>query len=71
MVVFVSAPLSFKMSIYNRWGVLVFESNDINNFWDGTYKGDNCPQDSYSYVIDVTLHNNKQYHKQGTILLLR
>jgi gliding motility-associated-like protein len=59
------------MKIYNRWGELVFESNDVNNPWNGTYKGADCPQDNYTYILDVTMQNGKSYHKQNSILLLR
>ncbi len=59
------------MSIYNRWGVLVYETNDINKGWDGTLNG--VPQDIgvYNYLI-ITSHtdgDNKIY--KGTITLIR
>jgi len=41
--------ISFK--IYNRWGELIFESNDKEVGWDGTYKGEVQAPDSYAYVI--------------------
>lgn len=69
--IFVMNPKFFSVKIFNRWGELVFESNDVNNKWNGTYNGENCPQDSYSYILDVTLLNDKHYHKQSSILLLR
>ena len=31
--------IEFNIQIFNRWGELVFESNDINKVWDGIYKG--------------------------------
>jgi len=30
----------FNLRIFNRWGELVFESDDINTYWDGTFKGE-------------------------------
>ncbi len=59
------------MSIYNRWGVLVYQTNDINKGWDGTLNGQ--PQDIgvYNYLI-ITSHTdgaNKIY--KGTITLIR
>nr|HPH86866.1 gliding motility-associated C-terminal domain-containing protein [Chitinophagales bacterium] len=69
--VFAINPKSFSFKIYNRWGELVFESYDVSNKWNGTFKGENCPQDNYSYILDVTMQNDKTYHKQGGILLLR
>ncbi len=43
--------LSFR--IYNRWGELVFETDDINQGWDGRYKGEIQNPDSYAYVVVV------------------
>lgn len=69
--VFAVNPKAFSIKIFNRWGELVFESNDVNTKWNGTYKGENCPQDTYTYIIDVTFLNDKHYHKQSSVLLLR
>ena len=43
--------LSFK--IYNRWGELLFETNDLNEGWDGKYKGELQNPDSYAYVVEA------------------
>ncbi len=43
--------LSFR--IFNRWGEMVYESNDINQGWDGRYKGVIQNPDSYAYVVVV------------------
>jgi gliding motility-associated-like protein len=40
--------------IFNRWGEKMFESNDINFQWDGTYKGTLQEPNVYVYVLDVT-----------------
>jgi gliding motility-associated-like protein len=43
-----------NVKIYNRWGSLLFESNDyINEQWDGTYEGEELPVASYYYIIDL------------------
>ncbi|HRP54332.1 MAG TPA: gliding motility-associated C-terminal domain-containing protein, partial [Fluviicola sp.] len=47
-------PVSWNMRIYNRWGQLIFETNDYQEAWDGTYKGKLCQEDIYSYVIQFT-----------------
>jgi gliding motility-associated-like protein len=62
----------FKIQIYNRWSNLVFESDDINNSWNGKYKEIECEPDVYSYLI--TYKNslkNKVEFKKGNITLLR
>ena len=37
----------FKLVIYNRWGELLFDSDDVNKGWDGTYKGKPVPLGVY------------------------
>ncbi|NJL77265.1 MAG: gliding motility-associated C-terminal domain-containing protein [Saprospiraceae bacterium] len=52
------AIASFEIKIYNRWGDLVFQSNDINDGWDGTKHGDGItalPSDVYVYYYAVQL----------------
>lgn len=57
--------------VYNRWGNLVFESTDPDAAWDGSYKGEMQPQDSYSYVIEGYNFRSELIRKQGTITLVR
>eukprot|EP00353_Schmidingerella_taraikaensis_P007582 CAMPEP_0185567978 /NCGR_PEP_ID=MMETSP0434-20130131/1083_1 /TAXON_ID=626734 ORGANISM="Favella taraikaensis, Strain Fe Narragansett Bay" /NCGR_SAMPLE_ID=MMETSP0434 /ASSEMBLY_ACC=CAM_ASM_000379 /LENGTH=985 /DNA_ID=CAMNT_0028182345 /DNA_START=32 /DNA_END=2987 /DNA_ORIENTATION=+ len=45
----------WNMTIYNRWGQVVFESNDHTVGWDGTYGGKMVPQGTYSYKIEFGL----------------
>jgi gliding motility-associated-like protein len=42
---------SLEFRIFNRWGEMVFETNDINTGWDGTYKGKPQEEGTYSYYI--------------------
>ena len=43
--------LQFTMYVYNKWGDLVFQTNDINNGWNGTYLGKLVPVDVYVWEI--------------------
>lgn len=58
-------------NIYNRWGILVFTTNDKNQGWDGTYKGVLQPQEVYMYTLDVLFGDGTRYRKTGDITLLR
>ncbi|GAB2822970.1 hypothetical protein GCM10027043_25010 [Ferruginibacter profundus] len=62
-----------KMSwkIYNRWGQLVFSTNNITQGWDGTFKGVLQPLDVYAYTLDVEFTDGKKLRKTGDITLLR
>lgn len=42
---------SFEMYVYDRWGTLIFKSNDANKGWDGTVKGQMVQSDVYVYKI--------------------
>ena len=40
-------------SVFNRWGQLIFQTNDPNTKWDGTFKEVLCPIEVYVYLADV------------------
>lgn len=58
-------------NIYNRWGVKVFETNDINEGWNGTYKGELQPVGVYLYNIRAITNTGRMINKQGNITLIR
>lgn len=61
----------FNMKIYNRVGRLVFETNDANIGWNGTYAGAYQPMDAYAYVINVQFSDGTSATKNGSVTLLR
>jgi len=60
---------SFEMKIFNRWGEMVFNSDDISEFWDGNYKGLKQPTGTYVFHIGLTAGKNK-ISKIGSVTLL-
>ncbi len=62
----------FNMSIFNRWGNKIYETQNIQQGWDGTYNGKPCPEDVYVYIIDATgVDTKKKTNKTGRITLIR
>jgi gliding motility-associated-like protein len=57
--------------IYDRWGQLIFESDNLYFSWDGTYKGDNCMPGIYAYQIVVIYNDGLKKIKTGNITLFR
>jgi len=57
--------------IYNRWGQKIFETNNINEGWDGSYKGKFLDPDAYGYYLQATCFNGEVFTKKGNITLLR
>lgn len=62
---------NFKMWIFNRWGELIFETNDINIGWDGYYRGVLCEQGVYVWKAEVVFEDGRKYNKVGDVTLLR
>jgi gliding motility-associated-like protein len=44
-------PDKYEFLIYDRWGTLIFRTNDCKKGWDGMLKGQLCPTDVYTYRI--------------------
>ena len=63
----------FEIFIYNRWGTLVYYSDDIDFRWDGTYNGELQPAAQYSYVVRYTssFRDRGTLEQYGGVLLLR
>jgi gliding motility-associated-like protein len=57
--------------VYNRWGQMIFRSNNKKQGWDGTYKGKLQPIDVYTYTLDVEFTDGKRLTKRGDITLIR
>jgi gliding motility-associated-like protein len=58
-------------TIYNRWGNKVFETNDINQGWNGEYNNTPQPMGVYVYIVEGYTHTGVFFHKQGNITLIR
>lgn len=68
----IACPInSYKMMIYNRWGNQVFYSEDVNNRWDGAYKGAPLDGDVFNYYLEFKDANHKTYYYKGTVTLVR
>lgn len=59
------------LAIYNRWGELIFETRNINQGWDGTYRGEALPPDAYAYYLEVRCFNGETFFDKGHINLIR
>jgi len=62
----------FKMQIYNRWGELMFESDDISHWWDGTFRGEKIKTtEVFVYQVKALGKNdNALIEEKGTVTLI-
>ena len=61
---------SVDISIYNRLGNMVFHTTNVNDCWNGTYKGNPSEMGNYVYYIKVE-DNCDPFYKKGNLLLIR
>ena len=61
----------FEMSIYNRWGELLFYTQNQRVGWDGFFKEKPCEQDVYIWKIKVESKDGLEETKTGDVLLIR
>jgi gliding motility-associated-like protein len=59
-----------EMHIFNRWGNKIFETKNVNTFWDGKYLGTDCAMDSYYYMI-IFADKGKRVVIKGDVILIR
>ena len=63
---------NYSLSIYDRWGEIVFETKDIDFGWDGTYKKKAAQTGTYTWQLQFTnLFNSKKELINGHVNLLR
>ena len=59
------------LTIYDRWGKLVFESEDQAKGWDGKYNGKNLDDAVFLFYLQVTYLNLEMEELKGNISLIR
>ncbi len=62
--------VDYKLQIFNRLGVLIFESHDINKPWNGYYQHKLCQQGVYVWYVEGKYANGKPFKKVGDVTLL-
>ncbi len=57
--------------VFNRWGNMVYESSNIDDGWDGSYKGKPQPYDVYIYEVEAKTELGRTFHMHGNVTLMR
>jgi gliding motility-associated-like protein len=60
----------YKLEIYNRWGELVFESDEVNKGWNGYINGEPAKQDVYVWRVTAVFTNGTPYVSAGDVTVL-
>lgn len=65
---------NFKIWIYNRWGEIIFYTDDADNAWDGTFNGSDMPSGVYQWRVEyegLTEQFKGPYEQTGTVTIIR
>ena len=68
------AVQDYRLTIYDRWGQMVFESRVLDNGWNGEVNNEPAPMGVYAWRIDYNTVNEdgtKPVSTSGTVMLLR
>jgi gliding motility-associated-like protein len=60
---------NFIFKLYDRWGQMVFETNDQNNGWDGTFKGTALNEGVFVYILEGNYFGGEEFSQNGNITL--
>jgi gliding motility-associated-like protein len=63
--------ISYKLSVFNRWGEKIFESTDPGKGWDGTLKKEKLTTDVFIWMCEYQLVGKPAILKRGTVTLIR
>ena len=62
---------NMHLEIYDRWGNRVFETNNLNEGWNGTYKGQQAAEDAYGYYFSGECLQGNKITLKGNVTLLK
>lgn len=66
-----SCTSQVSVSVYNRYGGLVYKNNNYQNNWDGTYNGKPVADGTYYYLVTYKLINGRTASLQGDVTIVR
>ena len=62
--------VSYNLMIFNRWGNSLFETDILDNHWDGTYLGKKVPEGTYFYHLELVGADGVPVSKTGSVNIL-
>ncbi len=69
--VFSKSVKQMNVAVFNRWGEKVFETNSLNDTWNGEYQGKPSPAGIYTYTGYIVYLNDANRPLKGTLTLMR
>jgi gliding motility-associated-like protein len=70
-VILVQARQLKNFRVYNRWGNLVFQTNDPSIGWDGNWRGEKQRSETYLWYCEAVGNDGSIIKKSGSVTLIR
>jgi gliding motility-associated-like protein len=62
---------SAYFAVFNRWGERLFETTDLNQGWDGTFRGTLSAPGVYVFLVEIKCFDGRTFTKKGNVTLIR
>jgi gliding motility-associated-like protein len=63
--------ITFEMRIFNRWGEMMYVTEELDKGWNGFFKGNLMPEGTYVFRATISDQVGRTFDRSGTVLLLR
>lgn len=63
--------VDYSFTVFNRWGELLYETNDVHGAWDGKYKSHRCEPGVYVWLLTFKTASGQYIDQKGTVTLIR
>ncbi len=62
----------YSLMIFDRWGLLIYRTDNMSNAWDGVYKSTPCQEDAYVWKIEAKdKYTGEKIERMGHVTLIR
>ena len=61
----------YRLAIFDRWGLMVFETKDVDKGWDGYYNNKLCQQGVYVWKVHAVFEDGNEVVRTGDVTLLK
>lgn len=61
----------FRMSVYNRWGQLLYVNTDVNGGWSGDRNGEPLPAGTYLWTVTYVDNSHQAIQQQGSVIMIK
>ncbi len=61
----------FRLQVFSRWGILLYESTDVNGVWDGKHNGETVMMGEYIFSIEGADMIGKKINKKGILTVVK